>query len=58
MPIMPTWISFWKRRAAPPSLVKIAVPLPNCAGVDQFDALVVGCRPARSQSTGPKISSV
>ncbi len=29
MPIMPTSISFWKRRAAPPSLVKIAVPLPN-----------------------------
>jgi hypothetical protein len=29
MPIMPTSTSFWKRRAAPPSLVKIAVPLPN-----------------------------
>ena len=29
MPIMPTWTSCWKRRAAPPSLVKIAVPLPN-----------------------------
>jgi hypothetical protein len=25
---MPTSTSFWKRRAAPPSLVKIAVPLP------------------------------
>ena len=29
MPIIPTCTSFWKRRAAPPSLVKIAVPLPN-----------------------------
>ena len=29
MPIMPTSTSFWKRRAAPPSLVKIAVPLPK-----------------------------
>jgi hypothetical protein len=28
MPTMPTSTSFWKRRAAPPSLVKIAVPLP------------------------------
>ena len=28
MPIIPTSTSFWKRRAAPPSLVKIAVPLP------------------------------
>ena len=28
MPIMPTVASRWKRRAAPPSLVKIAVPLP------------------------------
>ena len=28
VPIMPTSTSFWKRRAAPPSLVKIAVPLP------------------------------
>ena len=28
MPIIPTSTSFWKRRAAPPSLVKMAVPLP------------------------------
>ena len=27
-PIIPTSTSFWKRRAAPPSLVKMAVPLP------------------------------
>ena len=27
-PTMPTSTSFWKRRAAPPSLVKMAVPLP------------------------------
>ena len=27
MPTMPTWTSFWKRRAAPPSFVKIATPL-------------------------------
>jgi hypothetical protein len=25
---MPTSTSFWNRRAAPPSVVKIAVPLP------------------------------
>ena len=29
MPTMPTWISFSKRRAAPPDSVKIDVPLPN-----------------------------
>ena len=28
MPTIPHCTSFWKRRAAPPSLVKIAVPLP------------------------------
>src|SRR6478735_474328 len=28
MPIIPTCASRWKRRAAPPSFVKIAVPLP------------------------------
>ena len=28
MPTMPTSTSNWNRRAAPPSLVKIAVPLP------------------------------
>ena len=27
IPTMPTSTSFWKRRAAPPSRVKIAVPL-------------------------------
>ncbi|CPS02820.1 Uncharacterised protein [Mycobacteroides abscessus subsp. abscessus] len=28
IPTMPTSTSFWNRRAAPPSLVKIAVPFP------------------------------
>ena len=27
IPTMPTWISLWKRRATPPSRVKIATPL-------------------------------
>ena len=29
MPTMPTWISCWNRRAAPPSFVKMATPLAN-----------------------------
>ncbi|CAM5252335.1 hypothetical protein SALBM311S_00683 [Streptomyces alboniger] len=39
---MPASISIWKRRAAPPSRVKIAVPLPNGELLIEGDTLVVG----------------
>ena len=39
MPIMPTSTSCWNRRAAPPSLVKIAVPLP-------YGLLLISFRPS------------
>ncbi len=53
---MPASISSWKRRAAPPSRVKIAVPLPN--GEALMSATPSSYVSARStHSTGPKISS-
>ena len=57
MPIIPTCTSDWNRRAAPPSLVKIAVPLPNSPEL-------MSARPSSylatrtTDRTGPKISSV
>ena len=57
MPIMPTLTSFWNCRAAPPSLVKIAVPLPYGLSLISCDALRVRVHPD-DERTGPKISSV
>jgi len=57
IPIIPTSTSFWNRRAAPPSLVKIAVPLPNAP--ELISATPSSYEATRTtESTGPKISSV
>ncbi len=56
MPIIPTWTSCWKRRAAPPSLVKIAVPLPNRPELIRSTPSWKVCT-RTTDSTGPKISS-
>ncbi len=54
---MPTSTSFWKRRAAPPSLVKMAVPLPyRLVFTSSTASSYVAAR--TTDSTGPKISSV
>ena len=50
MPIMPTCTSFWNRRAAPPSLVKIAVPLPNWPELMSVDGLRRTTRRARPRA--------
>src|SRR6185312_4425258 len=56
MPIIPTWISRWNLRAAPPSLVNTAVPLP-------YGPLLMSSMPSSkvftrtTDSSGPKISS-
>ena len=42
MPTMPTCTSNWNRRAAPPSRVKMAVPLPYGLALIEREALVVG----------------
>ena len=56
MPTMPTWISFSKRRAAPPDSVKIAVPF--AYGFAFTSAIASSSVSTRSTiSTGPKISS-
>src|SRR6185503_4514354 len=56
-PTIPTSTSFWNRRAAPPSLVKIAVPLPYGLEFTRSSAASYdGTR--TTDSTGPKISSV
>ena len=53
---MPTWTPRWKRRAASPLEVKIAVPLPY--GLALISAIASSTVSARStDSTGPKISS-
>ena len=57
MPIMPTFTSRWKRRAACPLAVKIAVPFAK-------ELLLISSIASSSESTrttvstGPKISSV
>ena len=53
---MPTCTSCWKRRAAPPSFVKIAVPLPKAP---ELIISSPSSYPATrmTDSTGPKISS-
>ena len=54
---MPIWHSDTNRRAAPPSLVKIATPFPYGLPLTSVTASSYDC--ARStDSTGPKISSV
>ncbi len=56
MPTMPASISSWKRRAAPPSRVKIAVPLPyGEAFISATPSSYVSTR--STHRTGPKISS-
>jgi hypothetical protein len=56
-PTIPTSTSWVNRRAAPPSLVKIAVPLPY--GFPLTIASASSYPEARTiDSTGPKITSV
>ena len=55
MPTMPAWTSNWNWRAAPPSRVKIAVPLPYGLSLTSSSASsYVATR--MTSSTGPKIS--
>ena len=49
MPIMPTLTSFWNCRAAPPSLVKIAVPLPYGLSLISCHAFLVAVDPNHRQ---------
>ena len=56
MPTMPISASETNRRAAPPSLVKIATPLPYGLSLTRLTAASYdGAR--TTDSTGPKISS-
>ena len=58
MPTIPAFTSNWNCRAAPPSRVKIAVPLPYGLSLMSCDRLLVGLDPDHGQDRAEDLVAI